>query len=94
MREKKGQYFGFKVATEAGDSGEDSSNREQGPDSTQSFYSQRHLRPGNLSPLRKKLEKQLYDLKEVNQKGTVKPPLERYPAGEYVHTNPLVRGKG
>jgi len=55
------------------------------------FYPQRHLRPGNLSPLRKKLEKQLVDLKEVNQQSGYQPTGD--PAGEYLNQNPILRGK-
>jgi len=61
--------------------------------SVKEFYSQRHLRPANLSPLRKKLEKQLVDLKEINEQGAPRPPMVHRPSGAYLSSNPIIRGK-
>jgi len=73
----------------------DESSRRDGDSasSVKEFYSQRHLRPANLSPLRKQLEKQLVDLKEINGQGAPKPPMVHRPSGAYLSSNPIIRGK-
>ena len=54
-----------------------------------SFQGVRHLVPKNLSPLRAQLEKQLTNLREVNQLAAVKPPFVHRP-GQSRYVNPSI----
>lgn len=54
-------------------------------------YGQRHLRPVNLSPLRKELARQLTELSPASRTHYARPPLVHRPESEYLHSEPIVR---
>lgn len=53
----------------------------------------RHLRPDNLSPLRRKMKKQLEDLKGVNSQGFPLPPFEHKEGSRHLHNILVSKGE-
>lgn len=50
-------------------------------------YGARHLNPKNLSPLKRRLEKQLKSLKDVNEKApALQGPYEHKTGSRFLHT--------